>query len=107
YGRTLFRELAPRSNFTICRADIGSQSLRTAGDAHNRLERDCVELNSEREQARGTINKLARRHNLAIDSAKVRRPSRVAQHLCNLEILKKRIRETEAASTATQSEVLE
>ena len=49
YGRALYRELTPKSNRTICRAEIGSPELRAAGEANNRLEREHIELNSERE----------------------------------------------------------
>jgi hypothetical protein len=104
YGRALYRELAPKSNLTICRAEIGSPDLRAAGEAHNRLERECIDLNSERDAARSTIEQLAARQNLSIDPAKVRRPDRVAKHLRAVEDLKARIRATEATAVASQTE---
>lgn len=103
YGRELYRELAPKSNLTISRADLGSLELRSAGDEHNRLERECVDLNDERKAARGTIEQLAARQNLGIDAAKVRRPQRVVKHLQKVEDVKARIRALEAAQTAKES----
>jgi hypothetical protein len=81
YGRALYRELAPKSNRTICHAEIGSPELRAAGEANNRLEREHIELKSERESQRGEIKRLAAQQNLGIDPGKVRRPARVAKHL--------------------------
>lgn len=96
YGRALYRELAPRANRTIRRDGIGSPELRAAGEAHSRLERESIELGSEREAARGNIEQLAARNNLAIDPAKVRRPARVAKHLSAIDEIKARIRASES-----------
>lgn len=98
YGGALYRELAPTTNRTICRAEIGSPELRAAGAAHNRLEREGIELKSDREAARGTIEQLSALANLAIDSSKVRRPRPVAHHLRAVEDLKAKIRAKEAAA---------
>lgn len=96
YGRALFREMAPKANLTIRRELLGSPELRAAGEAHGRLERESIALGNEREAARGSIEQLATRNNLSIDPAKVRRPSRVAQHLSEVERLKVIVRAQEA-----------
>ncbi len=103
YGRALYRELAPKANVTIRRSDLGSVSLRGAGEAHNRLERESIELSADRDAARGTIDKLAARNNLSIDPAKVRRPARVAKHLSAVDELRAKIRATEAAESSAVS----
>jgi hypothetical protein len=100
YGRALYRELAPKANLTITRADLGSPELRSAGAAHNRLERECIDLTSERESARDEIEQLASRHNLAIDPKKVRRPKRVVSHLRKVADLKAKILAKEAAAAS-------
>jgi hypothetical protein len=91
YGRSIYRELIPKTALTICQSDIGSAELRAAGEANNRLERECIDLNDERATERGTIDQLATRQNLAIDSKKVRRPARVVKHLRSAEEWKAKI----------------
>jgi hypothetical protein len=81
YGRASYRELIPKTARTISRLEIGSPELRAAGEANNRLERECIELKTERDSQRGDIRQLAARQRLDIDPAKVRRPARVAKHL--------------------------
>ncbi|MGI8431922.1 MAG: hypothetical protein ACR2MW_06495 [Chthoniobacterales bacterium] len=100
YGRALFRELAPKANLTIRRELLGSPELRAAGEAHGRIERESIALSNEREAARGSIEQLAARNNLSIDPAKVRRPSRVAQHISEVERLKAIVRAQEACEHA-------
>ncbi len=96
YGRAKFRELVPTSNKTICRQDIGSPELRAAGEAHNRLERQMVELNAERDTERVAIERLAAERNRSIDAKKVRRPSRVAKHLRSAQEWEAKIKALEA-----------
>lgn len=100
YGRTIYRELIPKTSLTICRSDIGSPELRAAGDAHNRLERECIDLIDERAAERGAIDQLASRQNLSIDSRKVRRPARVAKHLRSAENWESRIQDLEREEAA-------
>jgi hypothetical protein len=95
YGRALYRELTPKSNLTVCHSEIGSPELRAAGEANNRLERDCIELNSERETERGEIKQLAARLNLDIDPAKSRRPVRQAKYLRSIAERKAKIQALE------------
>lgn len=99
YGRTIYRELIPAAALTHCRSETGSPELRAAGEANNRLERECGALNNERGSQRGEIRRLAASQRLKINPERVRRPSRVAGHL-------RRAAELEAKIAASeQSEV--
>ena len=102
YGKTIYREFCFGDNTTIASATWGTPELRAAGEAHNRLERDCIELNGQRESARRAIKLLGARQNIGIDPAKVRRPDRVVKHLQDVEGAKARIRALEAQA-ASQS----
>lgn len=102
YGRALYRELVPKTNKTWCNSAIGTQELRTAGESHNRLEREHIELNTQRDAERASIRSLAARQNLAIDPQRVKRPERVRRHLESAERTKARILELEKAGAESQ-----
>lgn len=91
YGRALYRELVPNASFTIRRENLGSDELRASGVAHNRLERECIQLNDERAAHGGEIGRLAASRGLSIDARKVRRPARVAKHLRTAKQLEAKI----------------
>jgi hypothetical protein len=95
HGRALYRELAPRSNKTWSSSRLGSTELRAAGEAHNRLERDQIDLTERRDRERNSIGRLAATQNRAIDPRKVRNPERVKKHLESAAQLKQRILELE------------
>lgn len=106
YGRALYRELVPKSNRTICHSQIGSPALRAAGEAHNRLEREHIDLGQRRDRERGSITRLAASQNLAIDARKVRKPERVKKHLETTERLRRQILEREQAAAVEPGEEL-
>lgn len=96
FGETIYRVFKPTNNRTISYQELGSAELRASGVAHNRLERGAIELRGERAANADAIRNLAHRQNLGIDPAKVRKPSKTAQHLRVADELEKRIREQEA-----------
>jgi hypothetical protein len=102
YGRALFRELVPKSNLTISDWQIGSRDLRATGEAHNRLEREHIDLNASRDAQRGAIRKLAARQNLAIDPKRVKRPDHVVRHLQVAADLEAEIIEMERNATSEE-----
>lgn len=95
YGRAIYRELVPKFNRTLSDSRIGSDKLRAAGEAQNRLEREHIDLSARRENSRGTIRELAARQNLAIDPRKVKNPERVRRCLQSAEKAKRRIQKLE------------
>ena len=97
YGRALYRELAPKTNTTICHSGIGSPELRAAGEAHNRLQREQIELTAGRDANRGAIRQLAAKHRLAIDPQRSKRPDRVLKHLESMERRSARLDTIESA----------
>jgi hypothetical protein len=97
HGRAIYRELSPKFNRTLSDSRIGSDQLRAAGEAHNRIEREHIELTSEREANRGSIRQLAAKQRLDIDPRRVKRPDRVRQHLQSAELRRARILELEGA----------
>lgn len=102
FGRALYRELAPQSNKTWSSSQLGSPELRAAGEAHNRLEREHIELRSSRERERRSIGRLAASQNRAIDPRKVRNPERVKKHLESAARLRQQILDLEKASAGNQ-----
>lgn len=104
YGRALYREIIPQSNLTICRSELGSPDMREAGKAHNRLEREHIELTVQRDRERASIGRLAAHQNLAIDPRKVRQPERVKKHLESAERARQRILELERESATEPKE---
>ncbi|HWX16949.1 MAG TPA: Mu transposase C-terminal domain-containing protein [Chthoniobacterales bacterium] len=95
YGRAIYRELAPRFNRTLSNSKIGSDQLRAAGEAHNRIEREHIELGTQRDANRGAIRQLAAKQRLAIDPQRVKRPDRVRQRLESAERQRLRILDLE------------
>jgi hypothetical protein len=95
YGRAIYRELAPRFNRTLSDSKIGSDQLRAAGEAHNRIEREHIELGTQRDANRGAIRQLAAKQRLAIDPQRVKRPDRVRQRLESAERRRSRILDLE------------
>lgn len=95
FGRALYRELAPRSNKTWSSSQLGSDDLRAAGEAHNRLEREAIELRDSTVEDRRVIRRLADEHGLDINPSTVRNPKRTRAAL-------ERIREYEAKIFAPQ-----
>jgi hypothetical protein len=95
YGRAIYRELVPRFNRTLSDSRIGSDQLRAAGEAHNSLEREHIELRTRRDANHNAIRQLAARQNLAIDPQRVKDPERVRKHLEEAERLKAEILECE------------
>jgi hypothetical protein len=104
FGRALYRELAPKANTTICHSEIGSLDLRAAGEAHNQLEREHVDLTATRDRERTSIGRLAAAHGRAIDPGKVRNPERVKKHLESAATARQRILELEKESVAIPKE---
>jgi hypothetical protein len=104
YGRARYRELVPKSNLTICHSQIGSPELRAAGEAHNRLEREHIQLNVKRETHRRAIRKLAARQNLEIDPKLVKQPDRVVRHLQTCDDLEAKIIEMERGATTQEAQ---
>jgi len=98
YGRAVYRELAPKTNTTICHSKIGSPELRATGEAHNRIERGHIELTASRDRERTSIVRLAASLNRAIDPRKVRNPERVKKHLESAARVRQRILELEQES---------
>lgn len=99
FGETLYRVFKPADNRTVSYQCLGSPELRASGEAHNRLEREAIEVRGERAANSEGIRDLSRRQNLGIDAARVRRPSKVARHLREAEDLEKQIRALEAANS--------
>jgi hypothetical protein len=95
YGRAMYRELVPKFNCTISNARLGSDRLRAAGEAHNRIEREQIDLTSKRDANRATIRALAAKQGLAIEPRRVKRPDRVRRHLESAERQRGRILELE------------
>src|SRR5207249_24008 len=52
YGRVIYRECLPKFNRTLSDSQIGSDQLRAAGEAHNRVEREHIELGTQRDANR-------------------------------------------------------
>jgi hypothetical protein len=80
-GRAIYRELSPKFNRTHSNALIGSPELRAAGEAHNRIEREQIDLDGRRVSNREAINQLAAEQRLAIDPQKLKRPERTRKLL--------------------------
>ena len=99
FGQTIYRVFKPGTNLTWSSGNLGTPELRRSGEAHNRLEREAIDLRTDRDQSGDAIRDLSRRQNLAIDPAKVRRPKKVAQHLRNAADLEQQIRAMEAANS--------
>lgn len=84
YGRTMRDEL------------LGSESLRQAGQAHNVVEREHVELSESRKSSDAKARKLA--HRAGFNGAKIRDYSRAVQELEGFEDLETRLLKQEAAN---------
>jgi Mu transposase, C-terminal len=97
-GRAIFREIAPKFNRTISHSEIGSEGLRAAGEAHNRIEREHIDLSARRDANRAAIGQLASKQRLAIDPRRVKRPDRVRQRLESAEQRRRRILELESSA---------
>lgn len=91
YGRALYRELAPRTNKTWSSSQLGSPEMRAAGEAHNRVEREHIELTTRRARERGAIRQLAAQQNLAIDPNRLKRPERSRERLVSAEEKRRQI----------------
>jgi len=100
YGRALYRELAPRSSNTLSSDNLGSEDLRAAGVAHNRVEREFIEVSNSGVEDRRAIRRLSEQHGLAIDPSKIRNTKRSRRSLEKLDGLEARI--LAAESTASQ-----
>lgn len=98
YGRALYRELAPTDNRTISHSQIGSEDMRAAGQAHNRLEREFIQLRESTVEDRRAIRRLAEKHGIAINPSNVRNTSRTRRSLERLPELEAKILAAEQAA---------
>lgn len=99
-GETFHTEFAPPTNRTIRDTQLGSPELRATGDAFNRVREQTIELDQQREDARGEFEELSARHGIAIDPAKVARPTEMLKRLRRRDELEKKILAEEAAAAA-------
>ena len=98
YGRAIYRELTPRFNRTFSDSKIGSDQLRAAGEAHNRIEREHVELQTRRDTDGRAIRKRAAK--LGIDPGRIEDLADLDRLLRGVELIEAadaRISELEAA----------
>lgn len=105
FGETIYRVFKPTNNRTVSYQEIGSPELRATGAAHNRLEREAIELRDERAAHSSEIRDLSKRLNLPIDTATTRRPSERLKHLRNAAAYEEEIRQMEAAGDAAPATV--
>lgn len=89
---SLFRMLNHGHNLTVRNELLGSAPLRQAGEAHNRVEREEIELRPAREAQATNARKLA--HRAGLDPAKIKNTDRAAE-LQSFDELRARLRERE------------
>lgn len=94
-GQTRFLHFAPPENVTLRDAKIGASKLRRVGEAHNRLEREQVDLENRRNAARHDIHELASKHRISIDVDRLEDPNETLQLLLEAESADAEARELE------------